>query len=139
ESFGSGARRAPDRGWLGRDREEPGAVRWARLDVEPKGARIRPELARAEDPVLDQGTTNYYLGHCPNGVLDVPTYGRVTFSSVYPGIDWVVRSEAGGEVHQDFVVRPGGDPSQVKLEYHGASSIEVSEDGQAIRVRTALG
>jgi len=39
----------------------------------------------------------------------VPTYAGITFPSVYPGVDWIVRSEANGGVHHDFVVAPGAE------------------------------
>ena len=118
-------------------KEEP--VEWARLDLELKGAAIRSDRARLEDPLADQGGANYYLPHCPNGVLNVPTYRKVTFPDVYPGIDWVVRSESGQGVHHDFVVHPGADVAQIRLEYAGATAIEVSDDRRSLRVRTALG
>lgn len=124
----------------GRKRDEaPETVDWARLDLDLAGARIRPELARLEEPLADQGGTNYYLPHCPDGVMNVRTYRKVTFPDIYPGIDWVVRSEPGEGVHHDFVVRAGADPARIRLEYRGATGIEVSDDLQTLRVRTALG
>lgn len=114
-------------------------VEWSRLDVTLAGARIRSDHVRLEEPLADQGGTNFYLPQCPSGVLDVPTYGKVTFADVYPGIDWVVRSIPGEGVHQDFVVHPGADAALVRLQYAGASAIEVSADQRSLRIRTALG
>jgi hypothetical protein len=114
-------------------------MEWSRLDVKLAGASIRADRARAEDPLRDQGGTNFYLPQCPDGALNVPTYGSITFPEVYPGVDWTVRSVAGGDVHQDFIVRPGADASRIRLEYAGATSIEVADDGHSLRVRTALG
>jgi hypothetical protein len=113
-------------------------VEWSRLDVKLVGASIRADRARVEDPLRDQGSTNYYLPQCPNGALDVPTYGSITFPEVYPGVDWTVRSLTGGDVHQDFIVRPGADASRIRLEYAGATSIEVADDGTATRTRNLV-
>lgn len=114
-------------------------VEWARLDLQLNGAVIRADRARLEDPLADQGSTNFYLPHCPRGVLNVQSYGSITFPDVYPGIDWVVMSEPGKGVHHDFVVHPGADVAQVRLTYAGATSIEVSDDQHSVRVRTAFG
>ncbi len=112
---------------------------WARLDLDLMGASIRPERARLENPIAGQGTSNYYLPHCPDGVTNVPTYGRITFPDVYRGIDWVIRNEPGEGVHHDFVVRPGADATQIRLQYEGATAITVSDDAQSLLVRTSLG
>ncbi len=114
-------------------------ARWNRLDVTLAGASIRGDHVRLEEPLAEQGSTSYYLAHCPAGVRDLPSYGRITFSDVYPGIDWVVRSVPGDGVHQDFVVHPGADAARIRLEYAGASAIDVSDDQRTLRIRTPLG
>ena len=118
---------------------EPATYDWARIDLTLDGAAIRPEQAEPRRRLEGQGTRNYYLAHCPAGVLDVPEYGEVTFPAVYPGIDWVVRGEADGGVHHDFVVAPGADPAAIRLRYAGATSLTVSADGQSLIATTALG
>ena len=123
------------RGLEPRDRK----VEWNRLDVTLAGAQIRGDHVRLEEPLLEQGSTNFYLAQCPNGVRDVTRYGRVTITDVYPGIDWVVRSTADEGVHQDFVVHPGADAARIRLEYGGASEIEASKDQRSLRIRTRLG
>ncbi len=122
-----------------RDVREPVLFDWARLDVRLVGASIRTSDARTEQPLPGAGRTNWYLPHCPQGVRDVPAFGRVTFPDVYPGIDWVVRTEPDRSVHHDFVVAPGADPTAVRLEYVGANAIELSPDGRTLTVRTSLG
>ena len=112
---------------------------WARLDLDLKGAVIRPERARLENPITGQGSTHYYLPHCADGVTNVPTHGQITFPDVYRGIDWVIRNEPGQGVHHDFVVRPGADATQIRLEYAGATEIQVSDDERSLIVRTSLG
>jgi hypothetical protein len=118
---------------------EPLNYEWARVDLSLVGATIHPELAEARARIESQGTQNFYLAHCPDGVLDVPTYAEVSFPGVYPGVDWLVRSAPGDGVHHDFVVAPGADPDVIRLRYDGATSIRVSDDGQSLVIRTALG
>lgn len=65
------------------------------------------------------GHTNYYLAHCPEGITHVPSYGKVTYHDLYPGIDMVLYGTVEG-MKYDFVVQPGGDPSQIAMQVNGA-------------------
>ncbi len=112
---------------------------WCRLDVDLIGASISLDRMLLEEPISDFGVTNFYRGHCPDGIVDVATYGKITFSEVYPGIDWVVWSRPGEAVQHDFVVHPGADPTRIRMEYKGADSIEVLDDSRRLTVRTPLG
>ncbi|HEX7880491.1 MAG TPA: SBBP repeat-containing protein, partial [Candidatus Eisenbacteria bacterium] len=118
---------------------EASSYEWARVDVSLVGAAIRPELADARGRIDAEGTQNFYLAHCPDGVLDVPAYSEVSFPGVYPGVDWLVRNAPGDGVHHDFVVAPGADPGAIRLRYEGATALRVSDDGQSLIIRTALG
>ncbi len=112
---------------------------WSRLDLTLEGANIRPGRAVHGELLEASGTENHYRAHCPEGIVGIPAYGQIQFTGVYPGIDWVVRYGNDGGVHQDFIVAPGADPGRIRLRYDGARSIELSGDGQALVVRTALG
>ena len=114
-------------------------IEWCRLDMLLKGASIRPDQAQFEDPITELGSSNYYLPQCPNGVLDLATYRKITFHDVYPGIDWVVQSKPGLGVQSDFVVHPGADPALIRMLYEGAQAISVSDDSSMLHVRAPLG
>lgn len=137
ESDGAVGEDAP--GWKPLPDTEADVFDWARLDLALVGGAIEPERVVVGQRFEGQGTQNFYLAHCPEGVLEVPTYGEITFPGVYPGVDWVVRSEPGGGVHHDFVVAPGGDPGRIRLRYTGATALSVSEDGRSLIATTALG
>lgn len=67
-------------------------------------------------------------------------FSKVTYQDVYPGIDWVlyVSSKAGVEsVKYDFVVHPGADVSKIRLQYKGATSLGIGEDGSFTAVTPA--
>ncbi len=55
---------------------------------------------------------------------------------VYDGIDFRV-SSIGNNLKYDFIVKPGADPSQIKIEYAGVDGIEKSDD--ELEIRTAVG
>ena len=55
-------------------------------------------------------------------------FNKVTYKDVYPNIDWVVyiRDE---KVEYDFVVRLGGNPSDIQLRYDGAKTLAITANG----------
>jgi hypothetical protein len=96
-----------------------------RLDGARAGARVEPA---AELP----GRVNYLVGSDPaKWHADVPTYAGVRVSGVYEGIDAVFYGS-----HQcleyDFEVAPGADPSQIRIRFEGAESVEVEESGDVV-------
>ena len=79
---------------------------------------------------------NYYLAHCPNGVLDVKSYEKITYKNIYPNIDWVIYTK-GGFMEYDFIIHPGGKPSDIKIKVKDADSVNI-ENGELV-VKTRLG
>ena len=60
------------------------------------------------------GKANYFIGNDPGKWrTNVPTYAKVRYASVYPGIDLVYYGTRGGELEYDFVVAPGADPKAI--------------------------
>ena len=58
-----------------------------------------------------QGTANYIVGNDPaKWHTSVPTYARVRYASVYPGVDLVYYGNQR-QLEYDFVVAPGADPN----------------------------
>lgn len=117
----------------------PREVAWSALEVELVGATIRPGQARAEGRIEALGEQHFYAPHCPEGVLGVPSFERVTFRDVYPGIDWVLVADRDGPVQQDFIVHPGADPNRIRLRYRGARDLRLDAGGRTLHMRTALG
>jgi hypothetical protein len=71
------------------------------------------------------GNSNYFLGNDPtHWVTNVPQYGAVSYSEVYPGIDLVYHGDhqSGGRLEYDFVVAPGADPNQIALDFSSAGA-----------------
>jgi hypothetical protein len=62
------------------------------------------------------GKSNYLIGNDPNKWrTNVPTYGRVRYENVYPGVDLVYYGKQDGQLEYDFVVAPGADPGALTL------------------------
>ena len=92
-----------------------GAVIRMHLD----GANSAASVSGA-DPLA--GKSNYFIGNVPaNWRHDVPHFGRVEYSSVYPGINLVYYGDQG-QLEYDFRVAPAADPNQIALSFQGAST-----------------
>ena len=81
---------------------------------------------------------HYYLGNDPDKwVTNVPTFGRVRYHQVYPGIDLDFYSNEG-RLEYDFIVAPAADPSVIRLAFDGADEARLTNGG-ALTFRAASG
>jgi hypothetical protein len=79
-----------------------------------------------------EGKSNYFIGNDQNNWrTDVPNYGRVRFDEVYRGIN-VEYYGNQRQLEYDFIVEPGGDPGQIKLNFDGVKRVSVDEDGDLL-------
>jgi gliding motility-associated-like protein len=83
------------------------------------------------------GTDNYYTDVCPNGVTNVGSFKSVVYQNLYNGIDlkWY---EKNGNLKYDYIVAPGADHSQIKLNIKGATKLSLNNKGELI-IETPLG
>jgi len=63
-------------------------------------------------------------------------YGKVTYKDIYPNIDWVLYIK-DGRLEYDFVVRPGGNVTDIQIRYGGATGI--AHTAGNIKVTTPTG
>ena len=62
------------------------------------------------------GKSNYFAGNDPaKWHTDVPTYAKVRYTNVYPGIDLLYYGNQEGRFEHDFVVAPGADPRAIAI------------------------
>jgi hypothetical protein len=78
------------------------------------------------------GKSHYFIGNNPtNWHTDVPTYARVEYKDVYPGVDLVYHG-GQGQLEYDFVVAPGADPARIRLRFDGVTDRRIDDDGSLI-------
>ena len=90
--------------------------------------------AKAHGVALDQlaGKTNYLIGNrSRDWRTNIPTYGRVRYEGVYPGIDLVYYGNQR-QLEYDLVVAPGGDPEVVRLQFAGAENPRLNVSGDLL-------
>ena len=107
-------------------------------DVSTKSAVLRIRLVGASPaPQLTgfnelPGKSNYFIGNDPKKWRrNVPTYGKVKYHAVYPGVD-VVYYGNERQLEHDFIVAPGADPSVISLRIEGAEKLSVDAHGDLI-------
>ena len=69
------------------------------------------------------GTANYFVGNdSSKWHAALPTYKRVSYKSVYPGVDLVYYGNQR-ELEYDFIVAPEADAAKIALQFTGANPV----------------
>ena len=122
-----------------------------RMESRPKVEVIKPgrrwvvklDFLGANPGVHPQGeektgaAISYFRGRPEDWKTGLSTYSRIFYPDLWPGID-LSYSGSAGRLKYEFIVRPGADPSRIRLAYRGAEAVEVDEDGRLV-VETAAG
>jgi len=101
-----------------------------RMDLELVGANPSVRVV-SEDATEER--SNYYLGHCPQGIVGVNSYRKIVYKNVYDKIDLVfytTSDDKGQALKYDFVVQPGGKVSDIRLRHAAAEQLRVARDGK---------
>ena len=84
------------------------------------------------------GVSNYYIGNDPSKWrTGVPTYSKVRFADVYPGVDLLYYGNQGRLEH-DFIVAPGADPAAIAMQVEGELQAELGAGGD-LNMQTEAG
>ena len=84
------------------------------------------------------GTVNDYTGNDPSTWrTGIPTYGRIVYHDVYPGVD-VSYYGRQGQLEYDWTVQPGADPQAIALDVQGVQGLRLTPQG-ALAIQTPLG
>ena len=97
----------------------------AHKNVKPKG----------EDK--QKAVFSYFKGKPKDWKTGCPTYRKLVYENLWPGID-LVYSGTVNQLKYEFLVKPGADPKQIRLAYRGASDVLVKETGE-LMVKTPVG
>ena len=105
-------------------RTRAGVVRMRFIGVDPASEII----GRQELP----GKTSYFIGSDPEKWrTNLPTYARVRYQNVYPGIDLVHYGNQRRWEH-DFIVAPGADPDSIEFAFEGPDKVEIDTNGDLV-------
>jgi len=95
-------------------------------------AGARPAADAAGDGLL-RGRANYFIGDDPAlWRTDVPTFRRVRYTGLYPGVDLVYYSSEGGHLEYDLIVAPGATPDRIRLAFDGSDALTLDPAGNIV-------
>jgi hypothetical protein len=78
------------------------------------------------------GTVNYFIGNDPRRWhTSIPTYSKVKYKDIYPGIDLIYYGKEG-QLEYDFVVAPGISPKTITLGFEGVHKLELDAKGDLL-------
>src|SRR6266581_2224024 len=93
------------------------------------GAARKPTVSGTDEL---PGKANYFIGKDRSKWrTNVPTYARVHYREVYPGIDLVYYGNQR-QLEYDFVVAPGANPKKIALRFQGADKLEIDAEGDLV-------
>jgi len=104
--------------------------------IDLHGAALRIEFVDATGPrdveaEGGSGIANFLIGPEEGWITGVPLLDGVVYRDVYSGID-VRYGGSGADLKSEYVVRPGAEPSLIRLRYEGTDRLEVGADGSLI-------
>jgi hypothetical protein len=120
----------------------PGRVRGPQAAAAAEPVIVRMRLVGADpeativgvDPL--PGRSHYLLGESDRWRRSVPSFARVQYAGVYPGVSLVFYG-AERQLEHDFVVAPGADPAAVVLAFDGADGLRLDGDGDLVLATSA--
>ncbi|NOT56021.1 MAG: hypothetical protein HOP18_15590, partial [Deltaproteobacteria bacterium] len=116
-------------------RKEPPAARSRyvlKLDFVGANPHVRPRGEEATAAVV-----SYFTGPQDQWRTGLPTYGKIVYANLWPGID-LVYNGTHSQLKYAFVVQPGADPTQIRLAYRGSTGLTLANGGQ-LTIGTPVG
>jgi hypothetical protein len=104
---------------------------------------VKLEFAGADKSVKPVGeaetgaVVSYFKGKPEEWRTGLPTYSKIIYPNLWPGIDLVYYGTVN-RLKYEFVVHPGADPSKIRLAYRGAQTVSVDGEGR-LEVMTPAG
>ena len=115
---------------------QPGGTQGIVLRMQLAGANKAAVLS-GEQPQPSRMT--YIVGSDPNTWRSsVAAFAQVRYSSVYPGVDLVVRA-TNAQPEFDFVLAPGADPTQIQMHIAGAQQLHIASSGALVEQLSGSG
>lgn len=90
------------------------------------GETTKPQIYGLEGK---ESKIKIYTINCAQGA-NVSEYKKVVYENIYNNIDLVYYLDESGSLKYDFIVHPGGDPSEIEISYKGNVELELLEDGR---------
>jgi len=93
---------------------------------------VTPRGAEKQEAVF-----SYFKGRREDWHTGIPTYSKLVYKDLWPGID-LVYSGTVNELKYEFIVQPGTDPQAIAFAFRGADEVLLNADG-SLQVSTPAG
>ncbi len=103
-----------------------------KLDFVGATADVRPSGEEKTGAIV-----SYFKGKPEEWKAGLPTYSRIVYKNLWPGIDLAYYGTVD-KMKYEFIVAPGADPSLVRLAYRGADDVALNSEGRLV-VKTPAG
>jgi len=114
---------------VSRDRELQETQPRSVLRMQLVGADPKPRISGV---AALPGKVNYFHGKdSKQWRTNIPTYAKVKYENVYPGIDLVYYGNQR-QLEHDFVVAPGADPKTIRLAFKGVEKLDIDPQGDLV-------
>lgn len=110
-----------------------GSARWS-VKLDFLGAR---KAAKPEGLEETGAHISYFKGKPEEWKTTLPAYSRIIYRDLWPGIDLVYKGELD-KLKYELIIRPGADPTKIRLAYRGAERVVLTEEGR-LAVTTPVG
>jgi hypothetical protein len=106
--------------------------RWViKLDFLGANPDIRPVGEDESGAVV-----SYFKDEPEKWKTGLPAYARIIYRELWPGID-LVYSGTADRLKSEFIMKPGADPTRIRLGYRGAESVFIDKEGR-LEIKTPV-
>ncbi len=105
-----------------------------RVELTLLGANPKATLEKLSPTAIKN---RYYGTGIPEQGYTARGYQKLVYKNVYPQIDWTIYIKEEG-IEYDFIVHPGGNVADIRMEYQGAEKLQQNVTG-GLTISTPLG
>lgn len=85
--------------------------------------------ARPVGQAQTETVVSYFRGPAGQDQTGLPTYARLVYPDLWPGID-LIYTLHDNQLKYQFVIQPGADPARIRLAYRGTTAVRLTDTGQ---------
>ena len=112
--------------WAATSQTDKSTVSLYRMDVALIGADPQAVVTTEQKQGFYE---QYYMPQFGEQGTIAHSFQKITYKDVYPHIDWVLYVN-NSKVEYDFIVKPGGKVSDIRLQYGGATGLSTDKAGR---------
>lgn len=132
-------------------KENNHSILFSRLDIDTTGGSADDSLHRIDvsfNQVNSNAKTysmekqpsylNYFLAHCNPPITEIYGNQRLVTTDLYSKIDVMYSSNQNGLKYY-FIIKPGGNPANLQMEYTGATSFNLNGTTNELTINSTIG